>query len=333
MPLSADGKILLKVDESNIIDGFYEIPAGVTTIGVEAFAKVSSLKTLALLGIKTIRGGHLNHSHLPAMMLLAGITDIGVSAFKAAGIRTMGWGGFFKCSSLQTIVIPAGITGIHARAFRGCSNLQTITLPVGLKAIGTEAFSECSSLQTITLPAGVRDIKYDAFLGCDKLTRIIIDSDDQAELERLNALLPYKLTSKIIAKSLYDEVIRLQEKQLARILFSPQTNQLYRFFHVDTQYVSKVNVENDKKQIVEKTCPTLPEEIFCHINNQGTDANLYYQKAKILIGREPWPTTPEELKGYEEKLIKIVNKCIKQAEHFHAATEEAQIASPAAPLN
>ncbi|STX27909.1 Uncharacterised protein [Legionella beliardensis] len=345
MKLSDDSKTLLKVNENDIIDGSYQIPAGVTTIGFAAFAECRSLKTIVLpAGIKVIADqAFFGCGGLKTIALPAGIKAIGDWAFSEcrslqtitlpAGIKSIGIGVFDNCSSLQRVALTAGITAITIGAFKGCRSLQTITLPVGIKAIGAGAFSECISLQTIALPAGVKRIGHGIFKGCKKLTYIIIDSNDQAELERTAASLREKFKSKVVSKSLYTEVFRIQDKQLARILFSPKTNPIYRFFHVDTRHVTKVNVENEEQQTIKKSRSTLPEEMFCHINIQAADANLYYQKAKVLIEREPWPKTLEELQKYKARLINIVSKCIKQAERFNAAPEETQTASPATSFN
>ncbi|STX27908.1 bacterial surface protein 26-residue repeat [Legionella beliardensis] len=343
MQLSADGKTLLNVDENDIIDGSYQIPAGITTIGAGAFSHCSSLQTITIpVGVTTIGAGAFSHcSSLQAITIPAGVTTIDNGTFAKcsslqtivfpAGITAIGARAFSECRSLQRITLPAEVTTIGIGAFRGCRSLQRITIPAGVTTIANTAFINCTNLQTLILPAGIEITGYSVFPGCDKLTSIIIDNDNQAELEQMTASLSKQFKSKVILKSLFDEVIRLQDKQLARILFSPQTNQIYRFFHFDTRYVSMVNIEDEKKQMLEKTCTTLSEEIFCHINIQGADANRYYQKAKVLVGREPWPKTHEELRCYEARLIKIVTKCIKQAEDIQAAIEEIPIASPTAP--
>ncbi|STX27907.1 Uncharacterised protein [Legionella beliardensis] len=344
--LSDDGKILLRVDESDIVDGSYQIPVGVTSISDEAFIQCRSLQTIMIPdGVTNIgEWAFVKRCSLQTITIADGVTNIGEGAFSKcrslqtviipAGVTIIDDFVFAQCTNLRAITIPVGVTAIGLGAFDKCRSLQTITIPTGVTTIYEGAFANCSSLQMITLPAGVKTIGDGAFEGCEKLAWIIIDSDDQADLGRITALLPEELSSKVIPKSLYVEVIRqLQDKHLARILSSPHTNQLYRFFHVNTRYVSKVNIENEEQRAIEKAGTTIPEEIFCHINAQGADANRYYQKAKALIEREPWPKAPEELKGYEERLINIVTKCIKQAEHFHVAIEENQTASPVTPFN
>lgn len=64
---------------------------------------------------------------------------------------------FKGCTSLESIVIPKGVTMICGFAFEGCTSLTTVTLPAGVKHINYEAFHECSALSTIYVPAKKTD--------------------------------------------------------------------------------------------------------------------------------------------------------------------------------
>ena len=59
-------------------------------------------------------------------------------------------GAFEKCSSLESITIPAGVTTIGKTAFSGCSSLQSVTLPEGLQKIEGGAFYKCVAVQSVT---------------------------------------------------------------------------------------------------------------------------------------------------------------------------------------
>ncbi|WP_160149823.1 leucine-rich repeat domain-containing protein [Legionella beliardensis] len=405
MQLSDDGQILLKVHESDVIDGYYEIPVGVTTIDFAAFAECPSLQKVTLPAeITTINKGAFTYcSSLQTITFSAGVTTIGMAAFHGcsslqtitipAGVTTISFEAFSKCSNLQTItlpaglttiedqafsecsslqmiVIPAGVTTISFSAFKGCSSLQTIVLPIGITTIGDwafeecsslqtitipagvttiglGAFSECSSLQTITLPAGITTINYntfngcsslqtitlpagitgiaDNFFGCNNLNCIIIDSDHQAELERMTDLLPEKFKNKVVSKRWLDEVICFRDDQLARLIKAPQTNPLYRFFRQDARFVSKVEITNKEGKITAQACSKLPDEIFWHINEQIGKDNPYYQKAQALISSKLWPTTNEELEDYKIYVRSKVKACIKEA--IKVAEDDANVYS------
>ncbi len=79
-------------------------------------------------------------------------------------------------SSVRSVVIDSGVTGIGNRAFYGCTGLSEITVPVGVKKIGSEAFFGCSKLKSIDLPEGLKSIGYFAFGKCTGLTTVTIPS-------------------------------------------------------------------------------------------------------------------------------------------------------------
>ena len=56
-------------------------------------------------------------------------------------------------TSLESIVIPKGVTKIWGGTFEGCTSLTTVTLPVGVKKIEDDVFYKCSALATIYVPA------------------------------------------------------------------------------------------------------------------------------------------------------------------------------------
>ena len=64
---------------------------------------------------------------------------------------------FKGCTSLESIVIPKGVTMICGFAFEGCTSLTTVTLPTGVKKIENDVFYECSALSTIYVPAKKAD--------------------------------------------------------------------------------------------------------------------------------------------------------------------------------
>ena len=64
---------------------------------------------------------------------------------------------FKGCTSLESIVIPKGVTMICGFAFEGCTSLTTVTLPAGVKKIECDVFYECSALSTIYVPAEKTD--------------------------------------------------------------------------------------------------------------------------------------------------------------------------------
>ena len=62
--------------------------------------------------------------------------------------------GFYKCSKITSVVIPASVTSIGYYAFAGCSSLTSIDIPASVTSIKLGAFSSCSSLTSITVAEG-----------------------------------------------------------------------------------------------------------------------------------------------------------------------------------
>ena len=54
---------------------------------------------------------------------------------------------FYKCISLECIVIPNAVKTSRYRAFYKCRGLTTVTLGEGLEQIVARAFSSCKSLE------------------------------------------------------------------------------------------------------------------------------------------------------------------------------------------
>ena len=85
---------------------------------------------------------------------------------------------FEDCKNLRKINIPEGTTEIPFFFLSGCSSLEEITLPESLKFILMKAFDGCSALRSITLPRNVSAIVGD-FDGCDSLERIEVDPNNK----------------------------------------------------------------------------------------------------------------------------------------------------------
>ena len=118
--LAIVNQIVVDADEN--ISGNIEIPAGVTSIGDDAFWRCRNLT-----GVR----------------IPDGVTVIGNRAFSG-------------CSSLRSIRIPIGITVIGEFAFSSCSSLTGIRIPEGVTEIEEGAFLECDSLTAISIPVSVK---------------------------------------------------------------------------------------------------------------------------------------------------------------------------------
>ena len=167
------------------------IPSSVTSIGYGAFSGCSSLTSISLpfvgasrtatgtsalfgyiFGTTSYTGGSSTKQYytsssysiyyIPASLKTVIITDA----------TTLGYGVFYGCSSLTSIIIQEGVTSIGDNAFYGCSSLTNITIPTSVTSIGYGAFYGCISLTSIVIPTSVTSIGDWAFMDCISLTSI-----------------------------------------------------------------------------------------------------------------------------------------------------------------
>lgn len=75
------------------------------------------------------------------------------------------------CDNLTTVSLPASLTEIGDKVFKGCDSLTTVTIaePSNLTTIGESAFYFDTSLTTINIPASVTTIGSGAFKDCRAL--------------------------------------------------------------------------------------------------------------------------------------------------------------------
>ena len=158
------------------------IAEGVTEIGGNAFKGCTSLKSVHIPNRVTEIG-------CSAFFGCAGLTDVAIpgSVKKISG--DWNYGGVFEgCTSLTSVTIAEGVTGISGRMFKDCTSLASITIPDSVTYIGGGAFFGCTALKNIAIPASVEGIyaaeirTYDgklylgAFEGCTSLARVTIPS-------------------------------------------------------------------------------------------------------------------------------------------------------------
>lgn len=83
-------------------------------------------------------------------------------------------GGFWGCTSLESVTILSQNVTLGQAVFRGCSSLQQISFS-GSCSVGSQAFYDCTSLSNIDL-TGVETIGSNVFMDCTSLTSINIPS-------------------------------------------------------------------------------------------------------------------------------------------------------------
>ena len=106
-------KVLVSVAAAGLTS--YDIPDGVTKIGLGAFFNRKSIVSVTIPNTVTVIDGYA----------------------------------FQGCSSLANITIPEMVTKISSKAFGNCSSLMDITIPEAVTTVGYEAFYGCSTLTSV----------------------------------------------------------------------------------------------------------------------------------------------------------------------------------------
>lgn len=333
---------LSNVSNDNINDkGFFDIPEDVIAIENYAFEGCTRLTKINIPDrVITIgKGAFQNCSDLKEIKLPKGITTISKRMFQSCsqlryvdihdGVISIGDYAFDDCTNLKEINIPKSTTSIGHSAFYACRRMEKINLPETLTSIETIAFFSCESLKRITIPKHLTSIKYLLFGGCKKLQQItfsenitsidttvfidcvqlktiLIKSLDDRKRNNIIQMLTQELRNLVVSKELTEQIIRIEDQQLKRILYTPETNPLYRFFS------SKGGKEN---------VPLFPKELFIPINMYASLHNSYYVEAQALIDTISLPQTQEEIPTYENEMKKIINDCLAKTIDFNGGAK------------
>jgi hypothetical protein len=164
--------------------GTYTVPAGVTSIGDNAFERCFLTNINIPDNVTNIGAGAFDYCPgLTGFTLPSQLVTIGSGAFSGCsgitsitvpnGVSVIGDGAFESCG-LYCITIPDSVTNVGGYVFDGCTSLTSVAIGNGVTSIGDASFYLCSSLSNIVIPDSVTDIGDYAFHLCTSLSNISI---------------------------------------------------------------------------------------------------------------------------------------------------------------
>lgn len=156
---SEDKKVLIKCPET--FQGMYNIPEGVSSIGILAFASCLGLKKVTIP--KTV--------NLIEQLAFAGCNNLECLEILNAGPTRLD--AFEGCDSLKTIIIGESWLGEHLSDYFG-DQVTTYIVKDGVATIKKDSFCHATMVECIQLPDSITSLELGAFAGCDYLKKLIV---------------------------------------------------------------------------------------------------------------------------------------------------------------
>lgn len=182
IPSDLDGYIVTRIaddtfSECGMVTGI-TIPNSITDIGVNTFIVCATLTYINVdvgnAKYYSENGILFNRDKTEIICYPAGRTE---SSYEISDdVKSIGYGAFAGCFSLENVIIPHTVIKIGNIAFGGCISLKNITIPDSVTEIGEGAFVGCTSFTSVTIPNSITKISNSAFESCESIKDITISS-------------------------------------------------------------------------------------------------------------------------------------------------------------
>lgn len=142
--------------------------------GIEYFINLESFQAYNAIALRTLdlsKNTNLRTIKEQALYKCSGLESV----ILPPTIETIEDDAFHKCPMLASINIPEGVKSIGSYAFAGALALTEIAIPQSVTTIGENAFA-ATGLHSIIIPEGVAVIEYATFYNCKSLNSIVLPS-------------------------------------------------------------------------------------------------------------------------------------------------------------
>jgi hypothetical protein len=180
------------------------VPSGVTTIGSDAFYRVSVHSNIIPYGVVTLAARAFSECHSTDNTIIL-----------PNSIKTIGNGAFYGCLWLRSITIPSSVESIGGYAFMVCNGLSSITFdnccPVFSRTNPLEAIIDEDYTKDVYYPAYAHSYySYGYMLRCNLHPQIKIDREWTTYCATASFEVPEGIDAYVV-KSYSDGVVTLKK--------------------------------------------------------------------------------------------------------------------------
>jgi hypothetical protein len=145
---------------------------------------MTALSVVALVAVDAATDGDYTYSVSGGQATVTGYTGAGgaitiPSTLGGNPTVAIGYGAFYKSTSITSVTIPSGVTSIGRSAFNLATHITSVVIPDTVTNIALYGFFDCRALTSVTIPSSVTSIGDYAFAGCTALSAINVDGANQ----------------------------------------------------------------------------------------------------------------------------------------------------------